>query len=79
MLGMLVERLGYRPLRDAPRASAAITGMMIGLILGLIGEERDPEPGVRRADGCRRAPRRLDMRGAGRDVQDAASPRHGVP
>ncbi len=32
-VGMLVERLGYRPLRDAPRASAAITGLMIGIIL----------------------------------------------
>ncbi|NNF99993.1 MAG: branched-chain amino acid ABC transporter permease [Desulfobacteraceae bacterium] len=33
MLGMAVERVGYRPLRDAPRASAAITGLMIGIIL----------------------------------------------
>ncbi|RJQ81945.1 MAG: branched-chain amino acid ABC transporter permease [Desulfobacteraceae bacterium] len=33
VLGMLVERIGYRPLRDAPRASAAITGLMIGIIL----------------------------------------------
>lgn len=32
-VGMLVERLGYRPLRGAPRASAAITGLMIGIIL----------------------------------------------
>ena len=32
-LGVLVERVGYRPLRDAPRASAAITGLMIGIIL----------------------------------------------
>jgi branched-chain amino acid transport system permease protein len=32
-VGMLVERVGYRPLRDAPRASAAITGLMIGIIL----------------------------------------------
>jgi branched-chain amino acid transport system permease protein len=32
-LGVLVERIGYRPLRDAPRASAAITGLMIGIIL----------------------------------------------
>ena len=32
-VGMLVERIGYRPLRDAPRASAAITGLMIGIIL----------------------------------------------
>ncbi len=32
-LGMLVERVGYRPLRGAPRASAAITGIMIGIIL----------------------------------------------
>ena len=31
-LGILVERIGYRPLRDAPRASAAITGLMIGII-----------------------------------------------
>ncbi|MEW5725070.1 MAG: branched-chain amino acid ABC transporter permease [Thermodesulfobacteriota bacterium] len=33
LLGMLVERVGYRPLRAAPRASAAITGLMIGIIL----------------------------------------------
>ncbi len=33
LVGMLVERVGYRPLRDAPRASAAITGLMIGIIL----------------------------------------------
>lgn len=33
LLGMFVERVGYRPLRDAPRASAAITGLMIGIIL----------------------------------------------
>ena len=26
-LGMIVERVAYRPLRDAPRASAAITGL----------------------------------------------------
>jgi branched-chain amino acid transport system permease protein len=33
VLGMIVERVGYRPLRSAPRASAAITGLMIGIIL----------------------------------------------
>ena len=32
-VGMFVERVGYRPLRQAPRASAAITGLMIGIIL----------------------------------------------
>jgi branched-chain amino acid transport system permease protein len=32
-VGMVVERVGYRPLRAAPRASAAITGLMIGIIL----------------------------------------------
>jgi branched-chain amino acid transport system permease protein len=32
-LGVLVEAVGYRPLRHAPRASAAITGLMIGIIL----------------------------------------------
>jgi branched-chain amino acid transport system permease protein len=32
-VGMIVERIGYRPLREAPRASAAITGLMIGIIL----------------------------------------------
>jgi len=44
-VGMLVERLGYRPLREAPRASAAITGLMIGIILetgnlALLGAKR---------------------------------------
>lgn len=33
LVGVLVERIGYRPLRNAPRASAAITGLMIGIIL----------------------------------------------
>ncbi len=32
-VGVAVERVGYRPLRQAPRASAAITGLMIGIIL----------------------------------------------
>ncbi len=32
-VGMLVERVGYRPLRGAPRASAAISGLMIGIFL----------------------------------------------
>jgi len=32
-LGMIVERVAYRPLRDAPRASAAITGLMIGILM----------------------------------------------
>jgi branched-chain amino acid transport system permease protein len=32
-VGIIVERVGYRPLREAPRASAAITGLMIGIIL----------------------------------------------
>jgi branched-chain amino acid transport system permease protein len=44
-LGVLIERLGYRPLREAPRASAAITGLMIGIILetgnlALLGAKR---------------------------------------
>lgn len=33
IVGVIVERIGYRPLREAPRASAAITGLMIGIIL----------------------------------------------
>lgn len=32
-VGMFIERVCYRPLRAAPRASAAITGLMIGIIL----------------------------------------------
>jgi branched-chain amino acid transport system permease protein len=44
-VGMLVERVGYRPLRGAPRASAAITGLMIGIVLetgnlALLGAQR---------------------------------------
>ena len=31
-IGVFVEVVGYRPLRQAPRASAAITGLMIGII-----------------------------------------------
>ncbi len=33
VLGMIVERIAYRPLRNAPRASAAVTGLMVGIIL----------------------------------------------
>jgi branched-chain amino acid transport system permease protein len=48
-VGMLVERIGYRPLRGAPRASAAITGLMIGIILetgnlALLGARRRSFP-----------------------------------
>ncbi|NPA26684.1 MAG: branched-chain amino acid ABC transporter permease [Chloroflexi bacterium] len=32
-VGVLVELVAYRPLRDAPRASAAITGLMVGIFL----------------------------------------------
>jgi len=44
-VGMFIERVGYRPLRGAPRASAAITGLMIGIILetgnlALLGAQR---------------------------------------
>ena len=44
-VGVLVEVVGYRPLRGAPRASAAITGLMIGIIfetgnLILLGAKR---------------------------------------
>ncbi len=44
-VGIIIERVGYRPLREAPRASAAITGLMIGIILetgnlALLGAER---------------------------------------
>jgi branched-chain amino acid transport system permease protein len=50
-VGMLVERVGYRPLRDAPRASAAITGLMIGIILEtgnliLLGAQRVSFPSL---------------------------------
>jgi branched-chain amino acid transport system permease protein len=46
---MAIERIGYRPLRDAPRASAAITGLMIGIILEtgnliLLGAQRRKYP-----------------------------------
>lgn len=48
-LGMIVERVAYRPLRDAPRASAAITGLMVGIILetgnlALLGAQRRNYP-----------------------------------
>ena len=50
-VGMLVERIGYRPLRSAPRASAAITGLMIGIILetgnlALLGARRISFPSL---------------------------------
>jgi branched-chain amino acid transport system permease protein len=49
LVGMAVERVGYRPLRGAPRASAAITGLMIGIILetgtlALVGARRPSFP-----------------------------------
>jgi branched-chain amino acid transport system permease protein len=51
LVGMLVERIGYRPLRNAPRASAAITGLMIGIILetgnlALLGASRRKFPSI---------------------------------
>ena len=51
LVGMVVERVGYRPLRDAPRASAAITGLMIGIILetsnlALLGARRVSFPSL---------------------------------
>ncbi len=44
-IGVFVEVAGYRPLRSAPRASAAITGLMIGIIfetgiLIIVGAQR---------------------------------------
>jgi branched-chain amino acid transport system permease protein len=50
-VGMLVERIGYRPLRGAPRASAAITGLMIGIILetanlAVLGASRQSFPSL---------------------------------
>lgn len=33
IVGILIERVAYRPLRNAPRASAAVTGLMIGLLM----------------------------------------------
>lgn len=51
LVGMAVERIGYRPLRNAPRASAAITGLMIGIILetgnlAVLGAERPSFPAL---------------------------------
>ena len=48
-VGMIVERVAYRPLRDAPRASAAITGLMVGIMLetgnlALLGARRRTFP-----------------------------------
>jgi len=50
-VGMIVERVAYRPLRNAPRASAAITGLMIGIILetgnlALLGARRISFPSL---------------------------------
>ncbi|MCE5209590.1 MAG: branched-chain amino acid ABC transporter permease [Chloroflexi bacterium] len=51
IVGVLVYRIGYRPLRNAPRASAAITGLMIGIILetgnlSLLGASRKKFPEI---------------------------------
>jgi branched-chain amino acid transport system permease protein len=50
-VGISIERIGYKPLRNAPRASAAITGLMIGIILetgnlALLGAERYSFPAL---------------------------------
>jgi branched-chain amino acid transport system permease protein len=51
LLGIAVERVAYRPLREAPRASAAITGLMVGIILEtgnliLLGAQRVKFPSL---------------------------------
>jgi len=50
-VGIAVERVAYRPLRDAPRASAAITGLMVGIFLetsnlALLGASRRTFPSL---------------------------------
>ncbi len=50
-VGVFVEVVGYRPLRGAPRASAAITGLMIGIIfetgnLIILGAQRFSFPAL---------------------------------
>ncbi len=50
-VGMAVERVAYRPLRNAPRASAAITGLMVGIFLetgnlALLGASRRTFPSL---------------------------------
>jgi len=50
-VGVFVEMVGYRPLRGAPRASAAITGLMIGIIfetgnLIILGAQRFKFPAL---------------------------------
>ncbi len=50
-VGVAVERVAYRPLRDAPRASAAITGLMVGIFLetgnlALLGASRRTFPPI---------------------------------
>lgn len=51
LVGMAVERVAYRPLRKAPRASAALTGLMVGIILetgnlALLGARRRSFPNL---------------------------------
>lgn len=48
-LGMIIERVAYRPLREAPRASVAVTALMVGIILetgnlALFGAQRRTFP-----------------------------------
>ncbi len=50
-LGIALELVAYRPLRDAPRASAAITGLMVGIFLetgnlALLGATRKKFPAL---------------------------------
>jgi branched-chain amino acid transport system permease protein len=51
MLGVTIERLAYRPLRQAPRVSAVITALGVGLflenfILAILGPEPRQFPGL---------------------------------
>lgn len=51
LLGVIVERVAYRPVRDAPRASVAVTAMMVGIILetgnlALLGASRRNFPAL---------------------------------
>lgn len=57
-VGMTIERVAYRPLRNAPRSSAAITGLMVGIMLEtgnliLLGAQRRKYPVLIDADPIR--------------------------
>jgi branched-chain amino acid transport system permease protein len=64
LLGMLIERLAYRPLRDAPRISVLITAIGVSLFMQYSGKlvfQTSPKPAI--SDDVNIFPDRLSLAG----------------